>query len=41
MFEVLTVANSILIIMLCWMRKDLIMDLYPLAPKLKTKSKKK
>ena len=39
MFEVLTVANSILIIMLCWMHKDLITNLYPSAPKPKGKKK--
>jgi hypothetical protein len=39
MFEVLTIANSVLIIMLCWMHKDLIMDLYPSAPKPKGKKK--
>jgi hypothetical protein len=41
MFEVLTIANSVLIIMLCWMHKDLIKDLYPSAPVPKTRSKKK
>jgi hypothetical protein len=39
MFEVLTIANSVLIIMLCWMHKDLIADLYPSAPKPKGKKK--
>jgi len=41
MFEVLTIANSIFIIFLCFLHKDLIKDLYPSAPVPKTRSKKK
>jgi len=39
MFEVLTLTNSILIIFLCFLHKDLIKDLYPSTPKPKGKKK--
>ncbi len=39
MFEVLTLTNSILIIFLCFLHKDLIKDLYPFPSKPKGKKK--
>ncbi len=39
MFEVLTLTNSIFVIFLCFLHKDLIKDLYPSAPKPKGKKK--